>query len=49
LAKPRRKGDRYERDDYDIAHWKTFVIDGVTYKPDTWYTLNDGQIVEVTE
>lgn len=35
--------------DYDIAHWKTFVIDGVTYKPDTWYTLNDGQIVEVTE
>ena len=35
--------------DYDIAHWKTFVIDGVTYKPDTWYTLKDGQIVEVTE
>jgi hypothetical protein len=35
--------------DYDIAHWKTFVIDGETYKPDTWYTLKDGQIVEVTE
>lgn len=22
---------------------------GKTYKPDTWYTLKDGQITEVTE
>jgi hypothetical protein len=34
---------------FDIAHWKTFVIDGETYKSDTWYTLTDGQITEVTE
>jgi hypothetical protein len=31
---------------YEIANWKTFVIDGETYKSDTWYTLKDGQIVE---
>ena len=34
---------------YNIGHWKTFVIDGKTYKPNTWYALKDGQIVEVTE
>ena len=33
---------------YEITNWKTFVIDGETYKPDTWYTLKDGQIVEYT-
>ena len=35
--------------DFDISHWKTFVIDGEIYKSDTWYTLKDGQITEVTE
>ena len=36
-----------EQDDsFDIKEHKTFVVDGVTYKPDTWYTLKDGQIVE---
>ena len=34
---------------FDIAHWKPFVIDGEIYKSDTWYTLKDGQITEVTE
>lgn len=39
-----------EQDDtYDIKEHATFVVDGTTYKPDTWYTLKDGQIVEVTE
>ena len=26
---------------------KAVIIDGETYKPDTWYTLKDGEIVEV--
>jgi hypothetical protein len=28
---------------------KSFEIDGETYKADTWYTLKDGEIVEVPE
>ena len=28
---------------------KTVVIDGETYKPDTWYTLKNGEVVEVEE
>ena len=36
-------------DGYDIKSWKAFVIDGEKYKPDTWYTLKDGEIAEVTE
>lgn len=38
-----------EENDYnfDIKEWKSFVIDGETFKPDTWYTLKDGSIVEV--
>ena len=31
---------------FDIVAWKSFVIDGKTYKPDTWYTLRNGEIVE---
>ena len=34
-------------DDYDIVAWKSFVIDGMKYKPDTWYTLENGKVVEV--
>ena len=34
---------------FDIVAWKSFVIDGKTYKPDTWYTLRNGEIVEVEE
>jgi hypothetical protein len=36
-------------DDYDIVAWKSFVIDGKKYKPDTWYTLEDGKVAEVKE
>ena len=32
--------------DFDIKEWKSFVIDGETFKADTWYTLKDGLIVE---
>ena len=35
--------------DYDIAAWKAFVVDGETVKPDTWYTLQNGELVEIAE
>ena len=34
---------------YDIADCKSFVVDGETYKADTWYTLKNGKIVEIYE
>ena len=33
-------------DDFDIKECKMLTIDGETYKPDTWYTLKDGEIAE---
>jgi hypothetical protein len=36
-------------DDYKLIDMKTAVVDGNTIKPDTWYTLRDGEFVEVTE
>ena len=38
-----------EDSSYDIAHWKAFVIDGETYKPDTWYAFKDGELTEVAD
>ena len=35
--------------DYDIAEWKAVVVDGEKIKPDTWYKLEDGDLVEVPE
>ena len=34
---------------FDIVSWGSFVIDGKMYKPDTWYTLRNGEIVEAGE
>ena len=34
---------------FDIVAWESFVIDGKMYKPDTWYTLRNGEIVEAEE
>ena len=31
---------------YKVVAVKTAVVDGETYKPDTWYTLKNGEIVE---
>ena len=36
-------------DSYDIAGWKADVVDGETIKADTWYTLQNGEFVEVDE
>ena len=33
--------------DYDIAEWKAVVVDGEKIKPDTWYKLENGELVEV--
>ena len=37
-----------ERDDtYDIVDWKAVVVDGDVVKADTWYRLENGELVEV--
>ena len=33
--------------EYNITGCKAGIVDGVTLKPDTWYTLKDGEFVEV--
>ena len=38
-----------KKDSYDIAEWKAAVVDGVTVKADTYYTLKDGVFAEVAE
>ena len=35
--------------DCEIACWKAGVVDGEALKPDTWYTVKDGEFVEVEE
>lgn len=32
---------------YDIVDWKAVVVDGERIKADTWYTLKDGEFMEV--
>ena len=36
-------------EDNDIKEWKAFVVDGETVKPDIWYKLKSGELVEVPE
>ena len=36
-----------EEDNYNIKDYKVIVIDGKNYKEDTYYTIKDGDIVEV--
>ena len=40
--------EEYEHD-YDILDWKCAVVDGEIIKSDTWYTLKNGEFVEVPE
>ena len=35
-----------KQDSYDIENWKAVVVDGEKIKPDTWYKLVDGELVE---
>ena len=34
---------------YDIKEWKAAIVDGETIKADTWYTVENGKWIEVTE
>ena len=36
-----------KKDSFDIEAWKAVVVDGKTIKPDTWYCLKNGEVVEV--
>ena len=38
-----------EQDSYKISAWKSFVVDGEQVKADTWYMLENGELVEVEE
>ena len=38
-----------ENDNYVPVHVKAAIVDGETLKPDTWYTLKDGEFVEAEE
>ena len=34
---------------YDIKEWKAFVVDGENIKPNIWYKLKNGNLVEAAE
>ena len=38
-----------QSDSYEIKEWKAAVVDGETIKADTWYTLKDGEFMEVKD
>ena len=38
-----------QESDYKIKDWSVIQIDGKEYKPDTWYTMRDGEVVEADE
>ena len=38
-----------ERDGYNIREWKAAVVDGKEIKADTWYKLENGELIEVEE
>ena len=33
--------------DYDVVTWAAAIVDGEKIKPDTWYTVENGEFVEV--
>lgn len=35
-----------KEDSYDIAEWKAAVVDGERIRPDTWYTVENGEFRE---
>lgn len=38
-----------EQNSYKISSWKAVVVDGVNIKADTWYTLKDGELIEMED
>ena len=35
-----------EKERYEIASWKVVIVDGDKVKPDTWYKLQNGELIE---
>ena len=35
-----------EEDNYNIKSWKAVIVDGTKIKPDTWYILHNGDLIE---
>lgn len=35
-----------KKDSYEIAEWKAAVVDGERIRPDTWYTVENGEFKE---
>ena len=38
-----------EPNSHKISSWKAVVVDGVNIKADTWYTLKDGELIEMED
>ena len=38
-----------ERDNYNVREWKSAIVDGKEIKADTWYKLENGELIEVEE
>ena len=38
-----------DEDSFNIREWKAVVVDGEAIKPDTFYKLENGKLVEVSE
>ena len=36
-------------DSYDIQDWRTVIVDGKDIKADTWYRLENGELIECNE
>ena len=32
-----------------IDSWQVVVVDGKRIKPDTWYSLHNGEVIEITD
>ena len=41
--------DNNQASGYDVESWKAVIVDGKEIKADTWYKLDDGELVEVKE
>ena len=36
-------------DNYDIQDWRAVIVDGKDVKADTWYRLENGELIECNE
>ena len=38
-----------EEENFEIKSWKAVVVDGINVKPDTWYILQNGELVDINK